>query len=90
MGDLRFYLLMKLYPMLLIPLLLWLYPPRYSGDRTVLGIVGMYLLAVLFDRSDHLVFDLTSGLVSGHTIKHLIAALAVLAVARHLQRRYPI
>jgi hypothetical protein len=50
----------------------------------------MYLLAVLFDRSDRLVFDLTSGLVSGHTIKHLIAALAVLAVARHLQRRHAI
>jgi len=90
MGDLRFYLLMQLYPMLLIPLLLWLYPPRYSGDRAILGVVGLYLLALLFDRSDHLVFGLTSGLVSGHTIKHLIAALAVLAIARHLQRRHAI
>jgi len=88
MGDMRFYLLMQLYPMLLIPLLLWLYPSRYSGDRTILGVVGLYLLALLFDRSDRLVFELTSGVVSGHTIKHLIAALAVLAIAWHLQRRH--
>ncbi len=87
MGDMRFYLLMQLYPMLLIPLLLWLYPARYSGDRTILGVVGLYLLAVLFDRGDRLVFGFTGGVVSGHTIKHLIAALAVLAIARHLQRR---
>jgi hypothetical protein len=87
MGDLRFYLLMQVYPMLLIPLLLWLYPPRYSGDRAILGVVGLYLVALIFDRSDRLVFALTDGWVSGHTIKHLIAALAVLAIARHLQRR---
>ena len=34
MGDLRFYFLMQLYPVLLVPLLLRLYPPRYSGDRS--------------------------------------------------------
>ncbi len=88
MGDMRFYLLMQLYPMLLIPLLLWLYPPPYSGDRAILGVVGLYLLAVLFDRSDRLVFGLSGGVVSGHTIKHLVAALAVLAIARHLRRRH--
>jgi len=48
----------------------------------------LYLLALLFDRGDRVVFGLTDGVVSGHTIKHLIAALAVLAIARHLQRRH--
>jgi hypothetical protein len=90
MGDLRFYLLMQLYPMLLIPLLLWLYPPRYSGDRAILGIIGLYLLALLFDLGDRPVFALTGGLVSGHTIKHVTAALAVLAMARHVRRRHAI
>ena len=41
MGDLRFYLLMQLLPMLLIPLLLWRYPPRYRGDRTILAAIGL-------------------------------------------------
>ena len=87
MGDLRPYLLMQLYPMLLIPLLLRFYPPRYSGDRTILAVIGLYLLALLFDLGDRPIFALTGGLVSGHTIKHLIAALAVVAVMLHLRRR---
>ena len=61
MGDLRPYLLMQLYPVLLIPLLLRLYPPRYSGDRVILTVVGLYLLALLFDLGDRPVFALTGG-----------------------------
>ena len=87
MGDLRPYLLMQLYPMLLIPLLLRFYPPRYSGDRTILAVIGLYLLALLCDLGDRPIFALTGGLVSGHTIKHVIAALAVVAVMLHLRRR---
>ena len=86
-GDLRPYLLMQLYPMLLIPLLLRFYPPRYSGDRDILAIIGLYLLALLFDLGDRPIFALTGGLVSGHTIKHVIAALAVVGVALYLRRR---
>lgn len=88
MGDLRPYLLMQLVPMLLIPLLLWLYPPRYSGDRAILAVIGLYLLALLGDLGDRPVFALTGGLVSGHTIKHVIAALSVVAVALHVRRRH--
>lgn len=88
MSDLRPYLLMQLYPILLIPLLLRLYPPRYSGDRTILAVIGLYLLALLGDLGDRPVFALTGGLVSGHTIKHVIAALAVYAVALHVRRRH--
>lgn len=87
MGDLRPYLLMQLVPVLLIPLLLALYPPRYSGDRITLAVIGLYLLALLFDLSDRAIFDLTGGLVSGHTLKHVAAALAVLGVVLYLHRR---
>ena len=86
-GDLRAYGLMQLYPMLLIPLLLWLYPPRYSGDKDILAVIGLYLLALLCDLTDRPVFALTDGFVSGHTLKHVIAALAIYWVARHLKRR---
>lgn len=86
-GDLRPYGLMQLFPMLLIPLLLRLYPVHRGGDRDILAVIGLYFLALLFDFSDHRVFDLTGGLVSGHTIKHLVAALAAVWVARYLWRR---
>lgn len=86
-GDLRAYGLMQLYPMLLTPLLLWLYPPRYSGDRDILAVIGLYLLALLCDLSDRPVFALTGGFVSGHTLKHMIAALAIYWVVVRLRWR---
>ncbi len=85
-GDLRAYGLMQFYPMLLIPLLLRLYPPRYSGDRDILAVIGLYLLALLCDLTDHRIAELT-GLFSGHTAKHAVAALAVYWVVIRLKRR---
>ncbi|MCK9200498.1 MAG: alkaline phytoceramidase [Gallionella sp.] len=85
-GDLRAYGLMQFYPMLLIPLLLRLYPPRYSGDRDILTVIGLYLLALLCDLTDHRIAELT-GLFSGHTAKHVVAALAMYWVVVRLKRR---
>lgn len=86
-GDLRVYGLVQFYPMLLIPLLLWLYPPRYSGDKDIFTVIGLYLLALLCDFTDRPIFTLTGGVVSGHTAKHAIAALAIYWVAVRLRRR---
>jgi hypothetical protein len=85
-GDLRAYGLIQLYPMLLIPLLLRLYPPRYSGDRDILAVIGLYALALVCDFMDHQIAALT-GMVSGHTVKHSIAALAMYWIVVRLQRR---
>ena len=85
-GDLRAYGLMQLYPMLLIPLLLRLYPPRYSGDRDILVVMVLYLLALLCDLTDHRIAELTD-LFSGHTAKHAVAALAMYWVVVRLKRR---
>ena len=87
MGDLRPYGLMQLAPMLLIPLSLRLYAPRYSGDRDIMAVLGLYGLALLFDLGDRPVFEFSGGLVSGHTLKHVVAALAVVWVMLHLSRR---
>lgn len=86
-GDLRAYGLMQLYPMLLIPLLMRLYPPRYSGDKDILIVMGLYLLALLCDLLDRPIATLT-GAVSGHTAKHAIAALAMYWVVVRLKRRH--
>ena len=85
-GDLRAYGVIQFYPMLLIPLLLRLYPPRYSGDKDILAVIGLYLLALLCDFMDHQIAALT-GAVSGHTVKHAIAALAMYCVVVRLKRR---
>lgn len=86
-GDLRAYGAMQLYPMLLIPLLLRIYPPRYSGDRDIFTVIALYLLALLCDMMDHQIAALT-GVVSGHTAKHAVAALAIYWVVVRLRRRH--
>jgi len=51
-----------------------------------LAVIGLYLLALLCDFTDHQIAALT-GAVSGHTAKHAVAALAIYWVVVGLRRR---
>ena len=88
-GDLRLYLFVQFFPMLLIPLMLLLFPPRASPatDGDILAVMGLYGLALIGDRFlDHPLFAL-GGVISGHSLKHLIAALAVFWLLRGLRNQ---
>lgn len=87
MGDLRPYGLMQIIPIFQVPLLLRLYPPRYSGDKDILSVIALYIVALLFDLSDHQVYDSSQGIISGHTLKHAIAALAAYWMVVRLRQR---
>jgi len=43
-------------------------------------VVGLYGMAKLLEIGDHAVWSLTSGLASGHSLKHVVAAIAVMPV----------
>ncbi len=73
LGDLRPYGLVQFLPMILIPLLLILYRSRYSGAGYLCLALAIYALAKLFELWDREVLEYTA-LVSGHTVKHLLAA----------------
>ena len=85
-GDLRAYGLVQFTPMLLIPLLLWLMPARYTRGGDLLAVLGLYALALALEWLDRPIFELT-GSVSGHTLKHLVAALAGYGLLRHVRLR---
>lgn len=85
-GDLRPYLLMQALPLLLVPLLLHLYPQQRDSDRDILIMPGLYLLALLCDRLDRPIAALT-GFISGHTLKHILAAAAAGWVIVMLHKR---
>lgn len=86
-GDLRAYFAMQAAGALAILLLLALFPPRYSRGGDLLLALGLYALALLCDKLlDQPLFDL-GGVISGHTLKHLLAAVAVYVLLRMLQRR---
>lgn len=87
-GDLRPYLVVQLLPLLGVPLLLWLYPPRYSGDRDLVVVLCLYPLALACDLLDRPIAELL-GSVGGHTLKHLLAAGAAAWVLLGLARRRP-
>ncbi len=86
-GDLRPYLVMQAWPMVCIVALVWLYPPRYTRGGSVVWVIALYALALAFDRNDRLVFGASGGVVSGHTIKHVLSAIAALVVVTYLSRR---
>lgn len=85
-SDLRPYILVQLLPLLLIPLLLLLYSPRYSHGWALLLGAGWYVLAKLFEALDGWVYQL-GGVVSGHTLKHLLAVAAAAQITWMLNRR---
>jgi hypothetical protein len=59
--------------------MLWL-PAQGVGPNWA-ALAAAYALAKVFEAADHQVFLLTAGSISGHTLKHVFASLAVLAVA---------
>jgi hypothetical protein len=84
-DDLRPYALAQFLPMLLIPLMLALLPGRRPAGPLVGGI-ALYAVGKLAEVADHGLFAL-GGLVSGHTLKHLLAATAAVLIARWLTGR---
>jgi len=85
-GDLRPYGFVHFFPLLLIPLLLWRFPPRYSREGGLWAVLGLFLLTVLCELFDRPIYAI-GGMVSGHTLKHLIASGAVGWVLRTLAVR---
>lgn len=76
-GDLRLYLFVQVLPMLLVPLGLGLgleaTTPAAAPARAWWAVLGCYAAAKLFEMADGLVFA-ALGDLSGHTLKHLLAA----------------
>lgn len=86
-GDLRPYALVQFLPLLLIPLMLWLFPARYSGLKYLGLTLGWYVLAKLLEHFDHAIFALSGQAVSGHTLKHLAAAMGVYTMLLYVRKR---
>lgn len=75
-GDLRLYALVQFLPMLLIPLLILMFNPRFNNSRGYWVLMLAYLLAKILEHFDAPVFN-SIGIISGHTMKHIAAALGL-------------
>lgn len=85
-GDLRPYLMFQIVPMLLIPLLQWIYrSPAY--DRLSFGVALLFYAAAKFaEMYDHEIAA-QLGTITGHTLKHLLATLAAAVIVGRLAVR---
>lgn len=84
-GDLRPYGLVQFYPMLAIPLICMLFPGRHTTGKHVFYMVVWYSLAKVSEHFDGEIFALLGNTVSGHTLKHLFAAVATYMVLAMLR-----
>jgi hypothetical protein len=88
-GDLRAYLFVQFFPMLLVPVTLWLKrdvsPTLSVPSLTWWSVLALYALAKVFEVADHAIYA-ALGSISGHTLKHLTAAAAAACLAAAFSR----
>ncbi len=85
-GDLRPYIMVQYYPILAIPVIIFLFPPRYTGSSNIAGVFVFYVLAKIFELLDAKIFSF-GQLVSGHSLKHLASAAAAYWIIRMIRKR---
>ena len=84
-GDLRLYGLVQYFPMFAIPLILFLFPSyKYTPPSPIFWTLAWYVIAKLFEYFDLDILNMSSNFLSGHTLKHLAATLAVICILRML------
>lgn len=85
-GDLRPYLLLQALPIVLIPLWQWIHgAPR--SERWAFGVaLLLYVIAKFVELNDHEIAAVL-GLLTGHTLKHLLAGVAAAVIVIRLIRR---
>ena len=87
-GDLRFYAFVQFYPVIILPVILWLFPEcQYVPGRYVAWVFAWYGLSKVLEHFDAQIFGILGYTISGHTLKHLAAAASAFVVLRMLLSR---
>jgi Ceramidase len=88
-DDLRLYGWVQFFPILALPVLFVLFAPKYTASLYWIIAAALYAIAKVFEYADRTVYS-AGQILSGHTLKHLVAAAACFAILRHFQMRRPI
>jgi hypothetical protein len=88
-GDLRPYLMVQFLPLLLVPLILLLFPSRLTCVGYLWALICSYALAKLLEAADAMIYAY-GHLLSGHTLKHLIAGFGMYLLLLAIKRRVAI
>lgn len=87
-GDLRPYAFIQFFPMLAIPVILICFRSRFSHVNAYWALLVCYVLAKIFEHFDKGIYSFLGLTMSGHSIKHMVAALGLyFLVIAYQQRR---
>ena len=85
-GDVRLYLLVQFCPVIVVPFIVCMFPPRHGQARQFVLVWALFAVAKICELFDAQIYVLT-GFWSGHTLKHLIAAVATYCLFHGLRQR---
>lgn len=88
-GDLRLYILVQFLPMILIPLILWFFKSMFTSANGYWLLLFAYALAKVFEHFDDAIYKMPL-LQSGHSFKHIVAAVGVFFLLKSYSNREPI
>lgn len=85
-DDLRLYGWVQFFPLVVLPVTFWLFPPKFTGTWYWFAAAGWYALAKLLEHFDAAIYS-ALHVMSGHALKHLAAAGACYAILRAFETR---
>jgi hypothetical protein len=85
-GNVVPYVILQVYSVVILLLMAVFTPSRYTHGRSLYWVFAWYVLSKLLEAFDAQVMELVH-VVSGHTLKHLAAAIAGIPVVLMLTRR---
>ena len=86
-DDLRPYAWVQFGPLVALVYIALAFPARYSHRAYLVGGLVFYALAKIAEHWDAAIFSAAGGMVSGHSLKHLLAAGAPCCVYLMLKKR---
>lgn len=86
MGDLRFYILVQFFPLLTIPIILMTFPSRFTYTSAYWWLISAYFIAKALEHFDAQIHDLLV-VISGHSLKHITAAIGLYVLLRGYEKR---
>ena len=86
-DDLRPYLMVQFFPLLLIPLTVLLFPSEGNQSSAWTKAIVWYAIAKVFEFADQLIYVATADTVSGHTLKHIASGIAIAYALRGMYER---
>lgn len=85
-GDLRFYILVQFFPMLAIPIILLTFSSRFTHTSAYGWLIFAYFVAKLFEHFDAQIHEILV-VISGHSLKHITAAIGLYVLLRSYEKR---